>query len=865
MTPSSLRAFLNVELSVAPVSYLGLDTYLQSLIAANHYSTQSVHTIETHWAKSMLSYAKPGVAVWKYLQGICTLLQTYDAPNLNDLPGFEMLARRTSRDFAMQLEGMRLRCDWISAYNAVAWMSQIVADDESGTASKPRRYTPSQLLDHLFPSWRIWASWKPNLARLSLLQKVEPEKRGTLVDLMELEGPDFFTTTKGCLRDGLVAQYSSAKHIVSFKSLLIEVSNGSRQELAEMLELLGTCFEFALVNGSGPMNLFIGMVIKRPVSKRAVQFLEAINKIQDDPKWVFHEAALDFCVTQDTSCGYQIASLCHLIRAVDSLSGKDLKDLILQSYLIPAIEQCILENQKGLISLHFQGSEWGNLITGLHSLCAAVKDSPNCYSILDFKIKTQLKALPATEELETILEIYEVASREEDRRISLGQKAGSDTIKSLIASWCTDHFEHAGIMAASPKSVVESMLRVWQSTKDKTPTNSERRSLAFLVFRVTGSDHALQCMCLDQIAGLPDGFVSGVKTVLQKSSNEARDSTAHAKEESCIDMTRILAKTENPDIVQCWKKLLYRMMVELPYENLIDASLRKLSTNGWSQFMGDLCALYGDIISSTKASPPPPSILHADLHAWTKELLELLPALTRLEAELQDRTLVKLILRGEGWVQTGYVTQILTSLTWGMDIPAERLMQRVAGRLESNNLVEISVCLNSLIFATPEGLDACERIWDADWNNGGAQYDRASKSISGHDDYFSIVKSQSSAGTSTEKSLTRPGLAVTTNKRESRPTAVLEVMIAGWLQDDEMPDNDKTAIEALANVLLLVCHKSRIPTEKLEAARVFWDEEEAKIFRELARLNNVKRALKAKDPVGMFRRYSIPLIGNFCS
>jgi hypothetical protein len=97
-----------------------------------------------------------------------------------------------------------------------------------------------------------------------------------------------------------------------------------------------------------------------------------------------------------------------------------------------------------------------------------------------------------------------------------------------------------------------------------------------------------------------------------------------------------------------------------------------------------------------------------------------------------------------------------------------------------------------------------------------------------------------------KRSVLKPAL----EKQDTVPVPVLEVMIAGWLQEDDMCDTDKTAITALASVLDLETYVYAVPKEKLAKAASYFEEQERKIVEEVLRLESLTKALRWEDPFG---------------
>ncbi|KAF2688582.1 hypothetical protein K458DRAFT_414308 [Lentithecium fluviatile CBS 122367] len=267
------------------------------------------------------------------------------------------------------------------------------------------------------------------------------------------------------------------------------------------------------------------------------------------------------------------------------------------------------------------------------------------------------------------------------------------------------------------------------------------------------------------------------------------------------------------------------MLESLQPTAIIDYTLKHFKAHEFSNFMVELKCLFADIVMSPKASPP--FILQPHVHTWMDQLSTFLPAIMRLEYTLGYHSdAVSVIMKGgEGlWVE--YLAKILEALMAASGRPVEGLMQKAVGRLskENKNAHEVASFTERLLGVTPEGLAACERIWDA---------------RSGLIDILG----------STERAK-RAGWVNWQSNQDILPTAVMEVIIAGWLQDDSMAETDKTVIIALALLLNLETYHYGIPKWKLTEATTYFEEQETKIIEEERRLDGLTKALKAKDPHG---------------
>ncbi|KAJ4398793.1 GID complex subunit containing RING finger motif [Didymella pomorum] len=87
-------------------------------------------------------------------------------------------------------------------------------------------------------------------------------------------------------------------------------------------------------------------------------------------------------------------------------------------------------------------------------------------------------------------------------------------------------------------------------------------------------------------------------------------------------------------------------------------------------------------------------------------------------------------------------------------------------------------------------------------------------------------------------------------QRHNIPAAVIEVMVAGWMQNLTVSGETKDSISLLAGLLgIKVFHFDILPATLVSAA-TFWQKIEDDLIQEEARLVALRKALKTKDPKG---------------
>jgi hypothetical protein len=792
MSPASLRAILNVELSVAPITYYGLDTYLLCLIAAHHCNPASMNDLEARWATGLLPFAIHGSgAAGRTLEGICMILRTTTVPNMNVLPDFSILSKKAFKDFGSDLQGFKIKCEWVRAYSAIQWLSDLIKSSPAHTP--PGHLLPEHLLDVNLAIWRIWSKWRPNLERIKMLDGLNSARRGVLPDMLALEGPDFISGNEATLRDGLIAQYGGAKPLVQFQSLLIKVTSCNKEELKSILDRVASAMDIALSWTESAFNLFVQLTITRAITDDGLLLLEAVSKLSPTPMNDLCNAIVEIWSAKPKVGGKgkiggrNVNALSRLVSTLDD--SEDLRKVLLQPWLIQGIEKCLMECQ-GVVREQIEaGNEWKHLASELHAFSMLIKESNNCLDMLDGMIQRQLDVLPPTDVFEDALEIYQYTGG-----VGISKDSTeSDPLGACIEEFCIDRLIERTYLSAASEEIVVAILAMWKNTKGTENRNSERRVLALTVSKLCGTDGNLRCKCLVQIPQLPTDFVEGLHAIME-------DEWA-CGEDRCVRFTKLLAGTVEVEVVQVWKELLYEM-IKSHSATIMRWSLKQYKPDAWFGFLLELNTLFADIIQNPKASPP--TILQLHLHLWIQELSAYMPYLIRFEETLGAAATpaVHCILCGGDGMWTNYFLRILDGLRIAQEQPIEKLMQAVATYLarNGNNAAQVAEAVRSLLATTEEGADACHRI----------MISHLDKDI---------------------------------------PAVVTEVSVAGWLQNNDLTLGDVTAIQALAFLLNIERHEF-ISDEKLKEAAEWYQAQELKIMGEAARLDRMRRALKARDPEG---------------
>ncbi|PSN67879.1 hypothetical protein BS50DRAFT_620332 [Corynespora cassiicola Philippines] len=796
MSSAAVRAILNVELQVAPASFYGLRTYLESLIAANGSNIQSITSLEALWARKLLPYAVThGTdAAGQFLQGISQVLLETKTTNMSALPDFLLLTRRAVHAFSVQLEGYRLKCEWAAANKAKHWMSVFANSKPTNVA--PNRLLINHFLDSQFHEWRVWANWTPYLERIILHNSIEPTKRGILPDLLALEGPDFITG-QTTLREGVIFRYKGENSTARFQSLSIQVVDCSKTEFREMLDRVAEALDGIVAHGIvAAFDLFIYLLISGQINRERLEIMEAMNKITSPiPTPAMYNAVQTLFHDQKDIDGGHIEHLTHLIPLFDYQSAEQLRAALLKPWMISGMEKCLLQCQDAVREHISMGKTWTKFSMELHKMCMVIKESKTVYPLLNVNGKVNFDKLPSREMHSWLIAIYDATGNQG----FIASLTNYNPIKESIEAYVEGiNISHAH------KKTVDAILNVWKNTEDP-----DRRQLAIVSSRCIGTDFVLRCRCFEQATKLSEDLVKKMLEVFMMMKKST--------ERGIMDFASLLASLKDQDIVDCWKSVLYIIIEDLSELDCIDSqlsgatselveyTLSHLRSQEWHKSMQDIITLFGKKALERLSKS---LILQKRFYDWVLKLSEYIPAITELEKALGNdgKEAVACLLRGGVGhnLHEGYLVQILDALKLSKAQPCEYLVQCVAGQLRKSvaSSQEISKCVGTLINSSSLGVEACRRIWNS-------------------------------------------------KQDQDIPTVVSEVRLAGWLRSGtDLIETDRKTLKSLAAILELELLDDVIPVDKIKKAARYFEEEEEKLAIESSRLASIVQALRYRDPQG---------------
>ena len=681
MSPQVVRAILTTHLSVQPGTLYGLTTLLRTIIVANHVQPTAVGEIDARWARILAPFSEPGSkeividlqkVVESFLMGVPTDLILHSH--------VLQLVCRACIQFAGRLKGLKANSRWSQAYTISAWLSTII---ESGRSRE--QLDLELLLDGNFPTWRIWAVWRPNRTRLSLWDALEDEFRVSLRDLLVLEGPDFEGHGKSTFCEGICALVASSPQSTIVRGdFRLQLMSDSASEVHEMLNRLLHSLDAACSAGPDDLRLLSYLLVDKFFEVGALEMLEGVRTMEDAlvSSWV-----LEICTACDEQGKPPVFEVMQLLPLLNTNRGVKLRKALV-GYLVEVIPNCIHEIQTNLRRHLQSGGRWDATAIRLQNLGKHLREASWLQPHLSASLQLSTDSLPL------LLNIKDLYRLKLDAQ-SMGYK-NTDPLLEKIHAYCLDYPIAPNTIDAPTRRLIGILIGMWQQ-----PPESDRRAIALAAVHLLSSHHALCNQCLEQLPALPDDFAHSLRVILEGFTQDNKS--------SCVQLARLLASIPFTDATTCWRPVLHRMM-EKQKSQLIDWSYMGLTVETWLQWLADLGYVFAGLIRSPSLFRP--AFLRPNLYQWGQRLAVYLPTLQCLESTANSKPALKFIMMGCEEPLSNVIVQCLDLLESYKAEYQQPAMQSIITMLtaDGHNSREISEALSRLSVATTDGVDTCVRV-----------------------------------------------------------------------------------------------------------------------------------------------------------
>lgn len=337
--------------------------------------------------------------------------------------------------------------------------------------------------------------------------------------------------------------------------------------------------------------------------------------------------------------------------------------------------------------------------------------------------------------------------------------------------------------------LVEELIKLWRKTQD-----NDRRSLAVVAAHPDfNPDFFLRLKCIRQLHFVDKGFLQILKSLTEHTKSSIAG-------EACVSFARVLTLEE--DLIESWRFPLYSM-ISAEGEKLEKWALQTLNVESWISWIDDVGRIFPDMICPDGGATP--VFLRAELHRWTMTLSSNLGTLNRVERRegMRHSDAMKCILRGGDAILSHELERIISFLNVACEEAKWDTFVALVARLnqDGRNAEEVRKAIFKVSIATMPGVEACLHVLES--------YEEVSLQVA-------------------------------------------QTMLACWWTEEDMMTQDRLALEAVAVVLEMEAEEIGEPTlDSLDATNVHLDEQFQALIAEAIRLEGLRIAFKAKDPIGV--------------
>jgi hypothetical protein len=673
LSPQAVRDLFRGELHVDPRNHLSVLVYLRAVVRVNHANRDAVTGLEAQCAQALIKLASPDVIHIREQLHIFAVRMT--ALMKAGAPGNPLLhhvvdgiLRSACTNFGAQMEAMQFEMKWLQAHAAANWLSTLPGPSPN----------IGRLLDDVFPNWRIWAAWRPDINCLRLWENLTAEQRQELRDILSLEGPDFISGGKATLREGLLSQPAvRSGSSVSYGRLVIKLGNGSDDDARTMLDRLVNAFTAACSASLDSLALFTHICVHNAVDSPKLQILEHVNAISDPS---VSKGVRELLSSRANSV--RAAGLMQLLPALDGDRGQALREA-LSTYVVGIMEEVILGLQDKFCS-HLQS---GLTVDGagmrLHEFGMSLRNASWLEDMINGQLRSLLRGWPATKDVTALLKLRaDAQSTPQD---------GDSSLTDMIDAYCVACLTGRGTCSVATRNIVERLIHMWQQ-----PPDSDRREVALEIARRSNIPFGIRRQCLVQLSDMTEKFIRSIRPIVNKDTDIA-----------CVHFARLLVaqKLLNTDRIASWRDLLL-YMVEQRSSTLLEYTLKHLDVKSWLQWLDHLRKIFHNLVGHSSLP-----ILKSSLHHWAERLsVNYLSVLPSLELANESGSLMRWILTG--WEESDMIIPLLNLLKDPQPGPCQTAIKPMMALLapDGSNIRQVCVALSLLTRTTTLGTQACLRV-----------------------------------------------------------------------------------------------------------------------------------------------------------
>jgi hypothetical protein len=694
LSTEATLSLLNSTLKLNPGNFDKLPQFVRILVAINHVNPGAVNDIDASRGRALLPVlpliqSKPSRALELlarlFIQGV---------PEKSILAQhIEAITKRTCTRLYADMIVYREQSRWSLAYKAISWLSELPG---ALPLSQPENISLDGILDDVFPSWRLWAAWRPDKGLLTLFaNKLEDADRSVLQGVLALEGPSRLSSNYPTLKEEhLNWVWETDTKYLKDTSFEIRFSSSEPAHVRAVMKSLDDRLLQALTavvsTDNSWIQLFKQICVGKPILEDSLKLMEICFGLGSSPL-IRDVTTLLQC--EQYSVEPPLACIVHMISGLDIASCQILRPY-LGTQVLNAALNIFKTKQNHLRAVINIDRAWTDRdlvsLRELYGFGKALESSSWAMAAFEPAISSLLVQWPFMGQIQNCYTI-----RMQAQSLSPHPATG---VTHDVGSYVLERLVQPGTMKSSNFQMMQSLLSFWRKKSDE-----DRHTVAIHIAQRVSLICDIRCRCIDQLHLLDLALVKDLRLFL-----EGQFSTPA---ESCIVLAQSLVSSEESEVLDCWWPLLLDSMEEQG-ETLLQYALQNLGVDAWLQFMDNIDTVFTSRVDLDSDIRSP--FLQPSLRRWALRLSQDLGAIKRLEKTkaMAFSPAMQCILRGGSSELESDLEIIISYLSNTYDESRWCAMQSVTARLQKDgsNSMLIRKSMSFLRSATPDGAEACSHV-----------------------------------------------------------------------------------------------------------------------------------------------------------
>lgn len=605
------------ELRVSRSGETAYRHYLRCIVAVGHVKASVASSVEVKRAQFFLGSTSTRLSISDRLANALSLVLPAPSSPGNFLQNdITQLTRELCCKFTADLSVKVSAGDLEGAYGLSRWLLRPVIADALESNDPGVR----TILNDLFPTWRAWVAWQPNLARKESWTKYSHKAPRVVKDLLRLEGADLIGelgSEQSTLQRGLVLRCSKSScytHWIGSVRLTAERSLSEEgKSLFELLELLANLIDYAITADHSFTELLAHFCMKQMISYEDVELLECVRVIDNVN---FTKATRRFLARGK----WPFQCILDVIPSLGDVRVRKLKEKM-KVDIVRRISNHLTALRETIFNLMRSESDLEEVAIEIMNLTRNLQSSSWLLVELEHSVQELIHYPPDASKLKNLHAIRKLMRIDPQLYfVELEKRIDVHVYRHLAAGPAPSELE---------RDLIDTMTNIFSGLE-----NIEHRALVVFIAGFSCENLQFACDCIRDIGALSHPWISHMSDALF-----LMDGARHVAIQASISL---LAHHVHGAARQRLRVILFKAIHKNEKRTFAHIA-RTLAFDDWMELLRDIRVIFQD--DGTIAAAGQEVFFNLDLHTWSQQIARHPASVRRLESALGRPSSLQTVLK----------------------------------------------------------------------------------------------------------------------------------------------------------------------------------------------------------------------------